>query len=722
MSENPRIKNKGVAKVPVIMQMESRECGAACLSMVLAYYGRWVPLEQMRRECGVSRSGVSAGSILRVARDHGCEAKGYTLETKNLRARIHFPCIIYWEYEHFAVLCGFKGKRAVLINPRKGMIRLDLETFEKSFSGLCLDIYPGRDFQKAGSRHSVFSFIKDRLKTMIPAVSVLTVVMVLNSLFGYIDPRINQRFLDTVLTAGSTERLYAFIRLAALIAFLEICVAFAQRIFRLLISGTLFERESTSFMKTLMRLPERFYDQRRSTELLGRFSRSTNVSLAIVNTFAPLLVQSVMMVFFLTVMVRSSLLLSAVGLCTVIINLAVTRWMAQRRTEYARVMINDTSKLNSATVTGIEMMETLRASGAEEGYLKRWKGYQKDMFDRQSEFAKKDLFLSVWPAYLSVFANYLVMIIGVYLTMQGSFTLGLMTAFGGYLSAFFMPANTLIDTGKNIFEMRVDMERIRDVTDYPKDPFLEEKTGRYNGRLSGEASLTNVSFSYDKGDDPAVAEVSLRITPGKRIALVGKSGCGKTTLLKLMTGIYQPDAGDITYDGHALLDISHKAYTDSVAIVSQDTRLFDESILENIRLWDESIPEKKVEEAAKAAAIHEEILTMEGGYAHRLSDRGYNLSGGQRQRIEIARALAKDPALLLLDEATSALDARTEKQIFDSVKERKIACIIVSHRISAVRDCDEILVMEKGRIVARGAHAALLDNCEAYKELIADES
>ena len=719
---------KGVANVPYISPLEHRECGAACLSMVAAYFGKRIPIDQSRVDCGVGRNGVSAGAIVRAAREYGIEAHGYTLETEALRTKVTYPCIIHWRMKHFVVLCGFRGKYAVIVDPDKGRLRIDPETFEKSFTGICLQLSPANDFEPSNEPMGGFGVFGKYLKGLAPVISVTTVVLILNALFGYLDPMLRGVFLDRVLGGSDSAFMLHFIYIMAAVAAAEILISLFDNLFRLYISGKMAEGASYDFLRRLLYLPSDFYDQRSTSELTGRMKKYSNLGMSLVNTLAPLAIQIAMMIFYLIVMIRQSLILTAIGIATVAINLFVSRYIAARRIDHRRRTISDNIRLTSTTVTGLEMMEMIQATGAKEGYMDRWRGYQAVKNNARVNFMRTDRYLAVIPAYLSTAANYVVMASGVLLTIRGEFTLGLMSAFSGYLMAFMMPVDSIINIGQTVTAAGVDLERIEDVMEHPLDPYAgfdeitgTEAKGVSEDKLSGAAQMRGVTFSYEKYSDPAVKDIDLTLEPQKRIGIVGRSGSGKTTVLRLLTGQYIPDQGDITFDGHSIGDIGHCRFTASVAYVDQEIRLFNDSVLENIRMWDETVSREQVIRAAEDAMIDEDIMAVFGGYDGQIRENGQNLSGGQRQRIDIARALCQDPSVLILDEATGALDEDCERKILDAIKRRGIALILVSHRLSAIRDFDEIIVMDHGTVVSRGTHEELIAGSEAYRSLVETE-
>ena len=702
-SRIPKPVEKGVVRVPVVMQLEALECGAASLTMIMHYYHKWIPLEQARVDCDVSTDGSSAKNIMVAARSYGMEAKAWRLEPEDLLEEGPFPCIIHWGFNHFVVLCGFKGKRAVLNDPARGRVTVDWEEFDKEFTGVCITIEPGENYQPSGKRKTVFSYAKDRMRGTAAAVAFVVITTTISSLFGIISPIFNRIFLDRLLTGANPGWLLPFMLAFCGVILIVVIVSWISATYSLKIQGKMSAVGSSSYLWKVLRLPMQFFTQRLSQDIADRQSTNASIAGTLVNTFAPLLLHAAMMVFYLIVMIRYSWLLSLIGVGAIILNLAVSALITSKRVNITRVQQRDNAKLSSATMSGVRMIETIKASGAENGFFGQWAGYQASVNKQNVSYTRLDLFMGTIPTAITTFANLAVLGLGVMLVIRGQFTIGMVMAFQGFLSSFMSPATSLIAAGQSLQEMITQMERVDDVMSYREDPCFapREKKGDYE-KLTGNIELKDVTFGYSRLGTPLITDFSLSIKPGQKIAIVGRSGCGKSTLAKLISGLYQPWSGSITFDGVPIGEIDRDVFTGSVSVIDQDITLFEDTISENIRMWDDSIENFEVILAARDAGIYDDIMVREGGFSHKLLDGGRDLSGGQRQRLEIARALSQDPTICIMDEATSALDAKTEYDVVRSISERGITCIVIAHRLSTIRDCDEIIVLDKGKIVERG--------------------
>ncbi|MBR2531950.1 MAG: NHLP family bacteriocin export ABC transporter peptidase/permease/ATPase subunit [Lachnospiraceae bacterium] len=711
------------ARVPVIMQLEALECGAAALAMVMAYYNKWVPLEQVRLDCGVSRNGSNAKNMLVAARSYGFDAQGFRCETENLKDGIVLPCILHWNFNHFVVLKGFRGNYALLNDPAKGEIRVTMDELDSSFTGVCLQITPGPELQPSGKPASILAFTRKRLKGTGTALAFVMLSTLTGCLFGIINPVFARFFTDHLLTGENRELLYPFLGLMALTASAQVVAGWIQSVYSLRINGKMAAAGNSEYMWKILRLPMQFFSQRLAGDILLRQGTNATIAATLVNTLAPLVLHALMMVVYLVLMLRWSVVLTMTGIAAIILNLLVSQIITAKRINITRVQMRDTGKLAAATVSGIQMIETIKASGSEDGWFRKWAGYQASVNAQNVRYARLNRYLGIIPSALSATANALVLILGVLLTMQGRFTLGTILLFQGFLNSFMAPAEEIIAAGQNLQEMRTDMERVEDVMRYPDDPAfsgISLPDEADFSKLSGELELKHVTFGYSRLEEPLIRDFSMHVRPGSSVALVGASGCGKSTISRLISGLYMPWSGEILFDGKPASEIDRSVFTGSVAVVDQEIVLFDDSIADNIKMWDSSVEDFEMILAARDAQIYDDILARKGGFRHRLAENGRDLSGGQRQRLEIARVLAQDPSIIIMDEATSALDARTEFELVKAVRDRGITCIVIAHRLSTIRDCDEIIVLDHGKVVERGTHEELMAAGNVYTQLIAN--
>ena len=715
---------RGVARVPVVMQMEALECGAACLAMVMAWYQKWVPLEVVRVDCGVSRDGSNAKNIMLAAKHHGFEVHGYRMELDALKENATFPCIIHWEFDHFVVLDGFRGGKAVLNDPARGIVKVPMDQFDRAFTGIVITFKPAPEFIPSGKRKSTLAFARKRLRGAGAAAAFVALTTIISYLFEVINPAMSRVFFDRLLTGRNADWLRPFIGLMALLCAIQLIVEWARTVYSLKINGKLAVVGSTSFMWKVLSLPMVFFSQRMAGDILQRQATNASIAGTLVQTIAPLMLNTIMMVFYLVLMLQHSLVMTLIGLVSIAANLLVAQYMSMRRVNLMRVQVRDEGKLASATLAGISMTETIKASGAENGFFRKWAGYQASVNAQSVKYARMNARVGLIPSLIDTAANYMVLFVGVRLAMEGQFTLGGIALFQGLLSAFTGPAQTLIGASQTIQEMRTQMERVEDVLQYPSDPNVRfEPIGDDVdcAKLRGSVELKHVTFGYSRLGKPVISDFSLNIRSGERVAIVGASGCGKSTLSKLISGLYQPWEGEILFDGRPISQIPRPVFTGSLAVVDQDIILFEDTIANNIRMWDDSIEDYEVILAARDAQLHDDILQRPGGYKGRLTENGRDLSGGQRQRLEIARVLAQDPSIIILDEATSALDAKTEYDVVKAIQDRGITTIIIAHRLSTIRDCDQIVVLDKGVVVEQGTHEELYALGGVYATLVTSD-
>lgn len=706
-------------KVPVIMQMEAVECGAASLGMILSYYGKWLPLEQLRTDCGVSRDGCNALNIVKAAKHYGLAAKGFRMDAENLR-NIKKPAILHWGFNHFVVLCSIHKNQVIINDPGRGRVKLPFSELDREFTGIVLTFEKTDSFQKGGKPASIYSFVKHRLA---PAREIFLYLMlsgVLSAVVSIAMPILSQVFSDNIITGKNPEWLHGFLIIFAFLILYQFVLNWMDGYKINRSRARLSVIANSEFMWHVLRLPVQFFSQRYIGDLVQRQMTNESIPMILVQDLAPIMVNVMLLVIYLFFMIKYSLILTIIAIASALLNLWCMKVIASRQTDLNRIAVKDNGKLYGITMSSLKNIESIKSAGAEDAFFQRWSGFYSTMLHSRIISDRIDIHTGMIPSLIAGLTNVIILILGSYLILTGHLTIGMLLAFQGFMSSFTTPMHSLTETFSNLLTMRTQMERIEDVyrskCDIPS--FEEPQEDNGIGKLSGVVELKNVTFGYQPLSDPLIRDFSLKLEPGKSVAFVGPSGCGKSTISKLVSGLYEPWSGEILFDGKRKSEISHSVFVNSVAVIDQDITLFEGTIADNIKLWDQSIEDFAMIMASNDAQIHEEIASRPLGYDSHLQDGGSNFSGGQRQRLEIASALAKDPVILILDEATSALDADTEEKVIQAIKMAGVSLIIIAHRLSTIRDCDEIIVMQKGNIIERGTHDELIELQGYYKQLM----
>ena len=705
-----------VKNVPVIMQMEMVECGAASLGMILAYYKKWLPLEQLRKDCGVSRDGCSAKQLLLAGRSYGMDANAYKLDEDDLQEMA--PVIIHWNFNHFVVYKGKKGNYHYMNDPGRGKVKVTQEEFDKAFTGIALAFKPTEAFQRGGSRPSILGFIKRRLKNTWSAAFFIFVTGVFSAIIGIVTPLFSQVFMDNILSGKNPDWFKPFMVAFLAVMGMNILTAWLKGIYMRKYNVAMAIDANSNFFWHVLRLPMDFFSQRYVGDLILRQRSNQNIASVLVQQLAPLAIQIVLLVLYLMFMLRYSVLLTLIGLGAMGINILLASYISTKRVDVSRIAERDMGKYYGVTMSCLDNIETIKAAGAENGFFSHWVGYFTNMHNSEARADRKNQLYGVWPEMLQALTNNAILLIGAYLIMDGEFTIGMFLAFQGFMGGFSAPAQHLLGATEMVIEMRTQMERVEDVLKYPVEQHGEVSRSEGSGKLKGRIELKNVTFGYNTFSQPQIKNFSMKLEAGKSVAFVGTSGCGKSTLAKLITGLYQPWEGEILFDGKHRNEINADEFTNSVAMIVQHVVMFDDTIMANIKMWDSSIEDFAMVLACRDAQVREEVITRPEGFNTRLVKGGKNFSGGQLQRIEIATALAREPVILIMDEATSALDAETEKRIMDSIRMMGVTLIVIAHRLSTIRDCDEIVVLDKGEVVERGTHQALMEMDGVYKKLV----
>jgi NHLM bacteriocin system ABC transporter peptidase/ATP-binding protein len=710
-------------RTPTILQLEAVECGAAALAMVLAHHGRHVTLEQMRVECGVSRDGSKAGGLLRAARAHGMVARGFRKEPHEI-AELPLPAIAFVNFNHFVVVEGFRGAHAYLNDPARGRRSVATEEFDQAFTGVVLTFERGPAFVPGGHAPSALRSLRRYLAGFHGAVAVAFLLGLLLVLPGLVLPWLLGRFVDEVLVAKLPGvALPLLLGLAAAALARSLLLAIQARY--LTESFARAARASVRrFLAHALALPMSFYAQRSPGEIAARVDLNERAAETISRDLAHLALDLITASFFLVLMVRLDSRLALVVVGCVGLELLAWRALAHRTAEISQELSVQAGKLAGTATGALANIESIKAGGQETALFRKWIGLQAQFINASVRAQRVTLWLGEVPGLLGLVAHLAVLGMGAALIIDGAFSVGDLVAFQVLLAGFSAPVHALFGSTQQMQTLRGDLARLDDVLNHKPEPGVSLGNGGDvpGVRLAGALEFRDVTFGYDRGQPPIVEHFSLAIRAGGRVALVGASGSGKSTLARLAAGLHAPWSGEILFDGkpRALYERSHLAA--GVAYVDQDVSLFEGSVRENLTLWD-TVAEDKVQAALRDAALDGEIAQRAGGLDAPLQEGARNLSGGQRQRLEIARALVREPSLLILDEATSALDPAAEAEVESRLRARRVTCLVVAHRLSTVRDADEIVVLEAGRVVERGSHADLASRPGGrYAALVASET
>lgn len=711
---------KYCTKVPVFMQLENVECGAVCLTMILAYYGKWVPLDQVREECGVSRDGCNLNNMTLAAKKYGLEVHSYSCGLNHIMTKSKLPCIIHWQFNHFVVLNGFTKKGAMVTDPAQGIIIVPIEEFSECFTGVYMELKKTSEFISDGKRQSIWKFIRNRLDNSKSSIFFILLTSIITCIIALIYPVLNRIFLDYILSKSNTNWLYNIISILLLLLLSQIIVAIINGITSLKIQGKYAIHADYSFIKHVLRLPLSFFSNHMSGDIAVRQDSNRTIAYTLIQKLAPTFLNLVLLITYFFIMIQYSVPLTVIVIFITCINSILARIISNKRLEISRIQARNIGKLMSKTLNGLQMIESIKANGSESGFYKIWSGSQAAVNNTN---VKLDNITTTWgmlPQFIEKLGNITILTLGAFFIMKNNFTVGMLLAFQGFMSAFIRPVNSLISTGQDIQEMRSSMERIEDIMQAKPDSFYTIDSS-YKRESFKCLELKNINFGYSKYSNAVISDFNLTIQSGTSIAIVGSSGCGKSTLAKLISGLFEPWSGEISYFDNSLNKIHSNSFKELLAVVNQDVVLFEDTIENNIKLWDSSIPDEQMHKAAQDAQIHSTIIDRENGYKEILFENGDNLSGGQKQCIEIARVLAQNPQVIIFDEATSALDADTEYKVMRNIRSRNITLIIISHRLSIVRDCDEIIVMDNGKISERGTPNELFKQNKMYTKYITTE-
>lgn len=712
------------AKTPTVLQMEAVECGAAALAIILGYYGRTVSLEELRIACGVSRDGTKASNVVRAARTYGLKAKGFKKEPEGLKS-LPLPVIVFWNFNHFLVVEGFGKDRVYLNDPATGPRTVTREEFDEAFTGVVLVFESGPDFRKGGKKRSLVGNLARRLAGSGQALSYVMLASLGLVMPGLVIPVFTKVFVDDFLVQGLTDWVRPLLFGMAITAVLRALLTWLQQAHLVRLETRLALTSSSTFFWHVLRLPVEFFTQRYGGEIGYRVGINDHISQLLSGRLATTLFNLVTIIFFAVLMFFYDVLLTAAGVGIALLNVAALRYVARRRKDKNQRLLQERGKLMGTSMAGLQIIETLKATGSESDFFGRWAGQFAKVLGAEQELSIYTRALSVVPLFLSSLNTVAILSLGALRVMDGHLTMGSLVAFQSLMASFTVPVRGLVEMGSTLQEVEGDMNRLEDVLIYKTDEGAGGPAAQTGAplapKLAGHVELKNISFGYSKLEAPLIQDFSLTMKPGQRVAVVGATGSGKSTVARLVSGLFEPWEGEIRFDGRVRRDIPRQVLCGSIAMVDQEIFLFEGSVEENLFLWDHTLSNTDAVRACRDACIHDDVAARPGGYGSRVEEGGRNLSGGQRQRLEIARALTGNPTILILDEATSALDPVTEKMIDDNLRRRGCTCLIVAHRLSTIRDCDEIIVLEYGQVVERGTHEELIRSDGPYFRLISAE-
>ncbi len=708
---------------PVVLQSEHAECGAAALAIVLAHYGRWISVEALRVECGVSRDGSNAASIVQVARRHGLEAKGYRSESPDF-TEFGFPCIVHWNFNHFVVIEGQLGNKYFINDPASGRRTVDHTEVEKAFTGVVLAFEKSTDFEPLGKRPNWWRSLRGYLAEVDHQVLLIFLLGLATIIPGMLTPIITRVFIDDVLIDQYTDWLRPLLIGLLVNGVLLGVLTLVQGQMMLILQTRFSVALNSRFMQQAMSLPLRFFAQRSAGDMASRPQLITRLGTLVSGPLGRACTGWITTFCYLAVMFYYDTALSLGVLVIFLFNVCFLLWQARQLETINQMLVRERTRYSGAVMQSLQILPEIKAMGGETGLYTKLLGHKARLTNQLNKLTVSQSLLAGLSTFTRTISTALLLLIGGYRVMDGDMTLGVFVAFQGLMLQFMQPLQQMLTLFGELQETQGNVDKIEDITRYrDRDKVDWDYTKPAAGKLRPSLSLDKVTFGYQPLAPPLLEDFDLSVEPGQWVALVGASGSGKSTVARLVARLVDPWAGTVRFGGRDIDTLSSTELRSSLAIVDQKIVLFTGTIAENLSVWDQGLDDGQMVEAAKAAEIHDWITRRPNGYDNRISENGANLSGGEKARLEIARALATEPTFMVLDEATSALDPITERKVIDNIRARCAGGILITHRIMTAAFCDKIIVFDGGKPVQHGTYAELMAEAHGpFSDLLMEET
>ncbi len=708
-------------KIPVTIQMQPGENGAAALCMILGYYKRYIPLSEMREKCICSRNGISPEQLIDAAGKYDLEGETREIPASDLSG--HLPVLVLWKKKYYAIIESITNDMVTVADPAKGEYRISRRKFEEVYSGKAIILKKKSTFKPGGRKTSLLSLISGRLKVLrrpMLRLAILTLAVVgINLIIVENNKEIIDIYLKQIDFNKKLEG-FMFVNINVFLLLLSTILSLSKTRLVNRSSRDMSARSGSALFKKMFAQPMRFYEQHSSGDLMSRIQNNISVDNSIMQSLVPRVIDVIMTFVYIFRLLGQQSFLAGICLLIVVSDLLFSLRIQEKNAIAARSMSTNTGILNTSVLNGINMIDTIKCTGSERAFFNIWHDSQSGVNDSK----RTGQIINAMSTLITGIHGYALqavqLFLGAYFVTRGEMTLGAMALFQSILGSMKNSLSNCMSSVNTLQTMRTNIERVNDIVDRPvrQEITLPESEYENVDKLDGEIVVNNVTFRYNPGDEPALKNVSIRADKGQMIALVGKTGCGKSTLLKIIADLYQAQSGQILYSGIERKDIPDIVFHSSLITVDQEIMMFEDSVNNNIRMWDSTIEDYEVAIATKDAQIGKRISESPKGFNTMIEENGRNFSGGELQRLELARALSHEPTILLLDEFTSALDALTEDRVIKAIREKGTTCIIVAHRLSTIVDCDRIYVLDRGEVVQQGTHSELYGEEGLYRELV----